>query len=144
MNKFLNIVSITGLTGNLQHVALLMFRGFVSLELIIVHGFKKIGIGVETSEIIPNPLGLPEHLNGFFAIAANIVFPIFVIFGLLTRLATLPILAVTLTGYFVLHANDTLLVRDVPFMYSVVFLFILVIGPGKFSIDALIHKHILK
>jgi putative oxidoreductase len=119
---------------------ILLFRIIVSLELIVVHGFKKIGIGVAASEHIPNPLHLPEAINDVFAISANIFFPFFVMIGFCTRAATLPILAVTMTGYFVLHWNDAALVRDTPFMYSIVFLLILTIGPGKYSIDNYIYK----
>lgn len=140
MKTFLKKITATALSGRNVHVALLIFRILVSLELIIVHGFKKIGIGVENIELVPNPLGLPSEANELFAIAANIGFPIFIILGLFTRLATIPILAVTLTGYLVLHADDNLLIRDVPFMYSLVFLFLLIVGPGKFSMDTLIHK----
>jgi putative oxidoreductase len=60
--------------------------------------------------------------------------------GLLTRLAILPILVATLTGYFVLHWNDALLVKGVPFIYSVVFMLIWVLGPGKYSFDYLINR----
>ncbi|WP_308992424.1 DoxX family protein [Mariniflexile litorale] len=142
MKQFLKKMTTTALEGKQVHAALLFFRIIVSLELIIVHGFKKIGIGVEVSEMVPNPLGLPEGINEFLAISANIGFPVFIILGVFTRLSVLPILAVTLTGYFILHAHDALLIKDVPFMYSVFFLFILIIGPGKYSIDAFIHKKI--
>jgi putative oxidoreductase len=120
--------------------AMLLFRIIVSLELIVVHGFKKIGIGVSVAEQIPNPLHLAETINSVFAISANIFFPFFVLIGFCTRAATLPTLAVTITGYFVLHWNDAALVRDTPFMYSIVFLLILVLGPGKYSIDNYIYK----
>lgn len=116
------------------------FRIVVSLELIVVHGFKKIGVGVKEAEHIPNPLHLPEMINNVFAISANIFFPFLVLIGFCTRAATLPILSVTLTGYFVLHWNDAALIRDTPFMYSIVFLLILIIGPGKYSIDNYIYK----
>lgn len=119
---------------------MLLFRIIVSLELIVVHGFKKIGIGVAAAEQIPNPLHLQETINNVFAISANIFFPFFVLIGFCTRAATLPTLAVTITGYFVLHWNDAALVRDTPFMYSIVFLLILVLGPGKYSIDNYIYK----
>jgi len=51
------------------------FRVLASLELIVAHGFKKVGIGVQEAEHIPNPLHFPETFNSGFAIAANIVFP---------------------------------------------------------------------
>ncbi|GAA3774817.1 DoxX family protein [Flavobacterium ginsengiterrae] len=121
--------------SNLRHFALLFFRTAISFELLIAHGFKKIGIGVSIAEIVPNPLGLPEFLNQAFAIVANIVMPLFITAGLFTKIATLPILAVTLTGFFIVHFHDPIAVKDVPFIYSVCFLYIMVVGPGKFSLD---------
>ncbi|MBK0368325.1 DoxX family protein [Flavobacterium agrisoli] len=144
MKNFFKLCFITDGEAYYFNIALLFFRVVLSLELIIVHGFKKLGIGVPIAEVVPNPLSLPEVLNQSFATAANIVFPFFIMLGVLTRLSTLPILAVTLTGYFVLHAQDNLLIRDVPFMYSIAYLFILLVGPGKFSVDFLIYKKLIK
>jgi putative oxidoreductase len=117
------------------HVTVLIFRFAISLEIMLAHGLKKLGVGVATAEHVPNPLHLPEMLNEGFAIAGNLVFPVFVTLGLFTRLAILPILAITLTGYFVVHWHDSILEKDTPFMYSIAYLFILFIGPGKYSID---------
>lgn len=129
--------------SKLNNVALLFFRIIVSLELIIVHGLKKLGIGVAIPEIVPNPLGLPDTLNYIFATSANILFPICIILGIFTRLSALPVLAVTLTGYFVVHGGDSLIERDIPFMYSICFLLILFVGPGKYSLDkTLSDKHL--
>jgi putative oxidoreductase len=122
------------------HLAMFAFRVLVSVQLMTTHGLKKLGIGVEQAEVVPNPLGLPEQLNSLFATSANLFFPVLVIVGLFTRLATLPVLAVTMTGYFILHWNDSLPEKDMPFMYSLSFLLILLFGPGKFSIDYLINK----
>lgn len=129
-------------TLNLFHLSMLLFRIAVSIELIVAHGLKKLGIGVAMVEQVPNPLQLPEIFNQGFALASNLIFPVFVILGLFTRVVILPILAVTLTGYFVLHWHDALLVKDAPFMYSVVYLLILALGPGKYSIDYFIYKKV--
>ncbi len=112
----------------------------MSLELIIVHGLKKLPGGSVPAEVVPNPLGFPDQLNYLLALAANLVFPLFIISGFLTRLACLPVLAVTLTGYFIVHGHDSLLERDTPFIYSMVFLLIAFIGPGKFSVDGFIIR----
>lgn len=126
--------------SSVNDLALLAFRVAVSAQLIVVHGLKKLGIGVTQAENVPNPLHLPQAINQIFATSANVIFPLFIIFGVLTRLATLPILAVTLTGYFIVHGSDPLPERDVPFMYSIVFLLILILGPGKYSIDNILHR----
>ncbi|NRS87801.1 putative oxidoreductase [Flavobacterium sp. 7E] len=120
-------------------VVMLVFRIVLSLELIIVHGIKKIGIGTTIAEVVPNPLHLPANLNQMFAIVANLFLPFFIMIGWCTRWATLPILAVTLMGYFVVHGNDSLLERDIPFMYSLSFLMIFCLGPGKYSFDKMLQ-----
>lgn len=140
MKKLVQIITNTNLEGKLIHIALFVFRIALSLELIVAHGLKKLGVGVAEAEQVPNPLHLPEAFNSFFADAANLVFPLFVIFGLFTRVAVLPILAVTLTGYFILHWNDALLIKDTPFMYSLCYLFLFFVGPGKYSIDNYLRK----
>lgn len=114
---------------------LLLFRSIVSTQLIVVHGLKKIGIGTGVAETVPNPFNFPNWFNDSFAITANLIFPLFIIAGFYTRLATIPVLAVTLSGYFVVHWNDPLLVSEVPFMYSLSFLIIAFLGAGKYSID---------
>ena len=124
----------------LFNFSMLLFRVAASLEMIFVHGFKKLGIGTAEAEKVPNPLHLPEAFNDAFAVSANIVFPLLVLIGLCTRLATLPTLAVTLTGYFILHWNDAALVKDTPFIYSIIFLLIFLLGPGKYSVDNYLYN----
>jgi putative oxidoreductase len=140
---------ITKITGTVPDTALfdlslLIFRVGISVQLMITHGLKKIGVGVPVAEQVPNPLHLPTILNQGFAVSANLLFPVFVIFGLFTRAAILPIIAVTLTGYFVVHWNDSLLEKDMPFLYSLSYLLVLVIGPGKYAMDFWIHKKLIK
>ena len=140
MRKFFqHIISVSTSAGTFNF-SMLIFRVALSLELMVVHGFKKIGIHVAEAEKVPNPLHLPEIINNAFAISANLIFPVLVILGLFTRIAILPILAVTLTGYFVLHWNDALLIKDTPFMYSLSYLLIMVLGPGRYSVDYFIEN----
>ena len=144
MRKILSKLTITSLQNDFFDIVILSFRILLSVQMIYAHGLKKIGIGVEEAEQIPNPLYLPELINSFFAIAANIFFPLLVILGLFTRLAILPILAVTLTGYFILHLHDPALVKDAPFMYSLSYLLLLYLGSGRYSLDYFIHMKIKK
>lgn len=140
MKKLLFHITQVYVPANRFDLTLLVFRIAVTAELMLAHGLKKIGVGVTNAEIVPNPLHLPEAVNQLFAEAANLFFPILVMLGLFTRLAVLPTLAVTLTGYFVVHWNDSLIEKDMPFMYSLSFLLLLVFGAGKYSIDNFINK----
>jgi putative oxidoreductase len=125
--------------SNFNNFALLIFRLLLCWEMIRVHGLKKIG-NEGTAEVVPNPLKLPPRLNQLIANFSDLVAPVFVALGLATRIAVLPILAVTLTGYFVVHRRDPLSVRDVPFMYSLSYLFIFFIGAGEFSADYYLYR----
>jgi putative oxidoreductase len=118
--------------NDFNNAALLIFRILLCLQMLRVHGLKKFGEG---GEVVPNPLGLPAKINNAIADFSGIVAPVSVAFGFLSRLAIVPILAVTLTGYFVVHRKDALSVRDVPFMYSLSYLYIFLVGAGSFSAD---------
>lgn len=127
--------------GNVfNNAALLFFRVLLCYEMIRVHGLKKMAKANGEVEIVPNPLNLPPKLNQLIANFSDLVAPILVAFGVLTRFSVLPILAVTLTGYFVVHRKDVLSVRDIPYMYSLSYLFIFLVGAGSFSADFYIYK----
>lgn len=126
------------LGGVFNNAALLLFRLMLGYEMIRVHGLKKVAAASGAPEVVPNPLGLPPKLNELIAEFSDLVAPVLVAFGLFTRLSAIPILAVTLTGYFVVHRRDALSVRDIPYMYSLSYLFIFLVGGGSFSLDALI------
>lgn len=115
--------------------ALLFFRILLALELFRVHGMKKFRVENGQREHVPNPLGLPDKLNGMVATFSDIVVPFLIMLGVGTRLVVLPTIGVTAIGYFVVHRKDSLEVRDVPYMYTLCLLFILVMGAGTYSID---------
>lgn len=142
MKKAAYHIVASDLKNPLYNLAMLFFRTALAVQLIAVHGLKKLGIGVENAEAIPNPLGFPSALNDGIAIAANVYLPVLLIFGFLTRLAALPALAVTLTGYFIVHAHDPLSVSDVPYMYSISLLLIVFLGSGRYSADYFLSQKI--
>jgi putative oxidoreductase len=65
-----------------------------------------------------------------------------VILGVFTRLAVLPTIGVTAVGYFVVHKNDSLEGRDVPYVYTICFLLLLATGPGSISLDQYLFNHL--
>ena len=123
------------LGSSFNNAAILVFRILLAVELFRVHGMKKFRIENGQKEHVPNPLHLPEKLNGLVATFSDTVVPFFIILGLGTRLAVLPTIGVTAVGYFVVHRKDSLEVRDVPFMYTLSLLLILALGAGTYSLD---------
>ena len=129
------------LGSGLNNYIIFIFRVIVALELIVVHGLKKIGIATETTEIVANPFGLPYLLNEILAITASLICPLFVIVGFGTRLASIPIVVMTLTGFLIVHSGETWVERDIPFMYTMAFLLIAFTGGGRCSLDNIIYEN---
>ena len=140
MQTILGYIFHSDLGSTFNNAALLIFRILLCYEMFRVHGLKKMAKAGGAAEVVPNPLNLPPKLNGLIADFSDLIAPVLVGLGFLTRLSVLPILAVTLTGYFVVHRKDVLSVRDIPYMYSLSYLFIFLVGAGEFSADFYIYK----
>lgn len=135
MIEFIKQILYSDLGTSFNNAALLIFRVLLAIELFRVHGMKKFRVEGGQKEHVPNPLHLPEKLNGLVATFSDTVIPFFIILGLGTRLAVLPTIGVTAIGYFVVHKNDSLEVRDVPYMYTLSLLLLLALGAGTYSLD---------
>ncbi|WP_347052166.1 DoxX family protein [Flavobacterium olei] len=123
------------LGSSLNNGAILIFRVLLAVELFRVHGMKKFRVENGQKEHVPNPLHLPEKLNGLVATFSDTIVPFLIILGIGTRLAVLPTMGVTAIGYFVVHKNDSPEVRDVPYMYTLSLLLLLALGAGTYSLD---------
>ena len=128
----------------INNAALLVYRILFALELFRVHGMKKFRIEDGQREHVPNPLHIPDKLNGAIATLSDTVVPFLLMIGICTRLIVLPTIGVTAIGYFVVHRRDKLEVRDVPYIYTLSLLFLLVIGAGKYSADFYLFNHLDK
>lgn len=135
MTEIIKQILYSDLGNSFNNAALLVFRVLLAVELFRVHGMKKFRVKNGQKEHVPNPLHLPEKLNGLVATFSDTVIPFFIILGLGTRLAVLPTIGVTAVGYFVVHRNDSLEVRDVPYMYTLSLLLLLALGAGTYSLD---------
>lgn len=133
--EILKQILYSDLGSSFNNFAFLVFRILLAFQLFRVHGLGKFRLKNGEKEQVPNPLHLPEKLNGFVATFADIVVPFLIIFGFGTRLFVLPTIGVTAIGYFVVHRKDSLEVRDVPYMYTLSLLLILALGAGKYSLD---------
>ena len=140
IDTILKTLLYSDLGSEVNNILVLIFRVLLMLELFRVHGMKKFRVENGQREHVPNPLHLPEQLNALVATFSDTVVPFLVVIGVATRLVLLPAIGVTAIGYFVVHRNDSVEVRDVPYMYTLSLLFLWAVGPGTYSIDTyLLH-----
>ncbi len=120
--------------------ALLLLRIGIAV-LMLTHGLPKLDKFAEEPVQFLDFLGLGATLSLALAVFAEVICSILVLIGFATRLAVIP-LAITMTiAITQVHADDPFAKKELPFHYLLVYIFLFIIGSGKFSLDGLIfHK----
>lgn len=125
----------TDLPGSTGHLALLLLR-IAAGVLLLTHGFPKLQKLFSGEEIqFMDPYGLGATTSFVLITFAEFVCSILVILGLFTRLAVIPIMIGMATAVIFAHADDPFGVKEKPLLFFVIFTFLLLIGPGRYSVD---------
>lgn len=108
--------------------------------LLLSHGMQKWTNFSELATQFPDPLGLGSEISLGLAIFAEVFCSIGFIFGVLYRLALIPMIFTMCIAFFVIHGQDPFQVKELAFVYLVVFVIMFITGAGKFSIDRYLAK----
>lgn len=87
-----------------------------------------------------DPFGLGPTISLGLAIFAEVICSVLIMIGFKVRLATIPLMVTMLTAAFYAHWDDPFGRKELPLLYFLTFLGLLVFGSGKFSIDGLTGK----
>ena len=130
------ILSTQALSTDLAALLLrLIFGG-----LFVYHGYDKI-IHYDTYlPMMKDILGIGAKLSYNLLIFSEFCCGIFVTIGLLTRLAVLPIAFSIGVAFFIAHAKDAFMMKELPFTFMLLSLPVFVLGSGRISVDALLQK----
>ena len=124
--------------------AILFITRLVFGILLMSHGIQKWSHFNELSAMFPDPLGVGSSLSLMLAIFGELVCSMAFIVGFLYRLAMIPMIFTMFMAFFVIHANYPFSVKELAFIYLVVFVLMYIAGPGKISIDhwigSMFHK----
>ena len=118
--------------------AMLLIARIVFGILLMNHGIQKWSNFQELSTAFPDPLGIGSPISLGLAIFGELVCSMAFIVGFLYRLAMIPMIFTMIVAFFIVHANDAFAVKEMAFIYLVVFIVMYIAGPGKFSIDHII------
>jgi putative oxidoreductase len=117
-------------------LGLLLLRLGAGGLLLFGHGWGKLMNYGERAGRFSDPIGLGPELGFALVVFTEVVCSALVMVGLLTRLATIPALIFFGVAAFVHHAADPWPRRELPLLFGVAFLALLLAGAGRFSVDA--------
>lgn len=103
--------------------------------LILTHGYPKLMRLLDGNLKFGDPLGIGSGLSFILMVFAEFVCSVFIILGLYTRLASIPLIIGMMTAVFIHHAADPFSAKEKALLYLVAFLCLLFTGSGKYSFD---------
>lgn len=128
----------------LKDFGLLAMRLLFGLAMVYQHGFSNLMGFAEFADKYHDPIGLGSRTSMLLMIFAEFICAIAVSLGFLTRLALIPLIFGLSVAFFVYHANHPFEHKELAFLYLSAFLGLMFLGPGRFSVDALLFQKNIK
>jgi putative oxidoreductase len=126
------------------NLGLLTLRVLVFLPLLVKHGALKVLHFGQMAHDFPNPLHIGSLATLAIATLSDAICSVLIIAGLATRWAALFVLCNLLVAFIFVHHFDLMSWKDmggqIIFMFMGGCVAVFCLGPGKFSVDALIER----
>ncbi len=123
-----------------QALAEVVFRVVVGLFIVTQHGAGKLFSFSEKMEFFPDPLGVGSAVSLGLAVFGEFFCGILLVVGLFTRFAAFNLLAVMFVAGFVFHYADPFSKKELALLYGVCFLYFLLSGGNRYSLDQVLFK----
>lgn len=128
----------TNFNNESVHFMLLVLRVAIG-AFMLVHGYQKLQWILAGGELqFADPIGLGVPASLYLTVFAEFFCSILLILGLATRLAIIPLIILMIVAVFIVHGSDGFEKQEIGLLFLVAYLFLLVTGPGKYSIDRFI------
>ncbi len=107
----------------------------------LTHGLKKLDLLLSDDPVqFADPFGVGPVATLILVIFAEVVCSALLIIGLATRLVVLPLIVTMAVAVFMIHKTDGFERQELGSIYLLVYVFLLVTGSGKYSLDYLICR----
>ncbi len=142
MKKILDLCFNPGEYSNTISLSLLFLRLIVG-GFMLTHGIGKFMMLIGDAPIrFLDPIGLGAGFSLALVVFAEFLCSICLIFGFATRLAVIPLVITMLVATIVVHGADGFGKQELPLLYASIYVFLAVMGSGKFSVDQYLYKKI--
>jgi len=123
-----------------QDLGLLFLRLSGALLLLYVHGLPKIINFAGELQHIDDPLHVGRAFTLGFAIFAEVLCPVLIVPGILTRLASTVVLFLLGVSMLLVHPDWSIADGQFGWLLMIVFGSIALMGAGRYSIDTTLHQ----
>lgn len=121
------------------HVAILLLR-IGAACLVMTHGIPKLMRILEGNYEFGDPLGIGPALSLFLVTFAEAICAFFVLVGLWTRVALIPLIINMLVIVFIAHADDPFGNKEKGAFFLVTWIVLFLTGAGKYSLDKFFNR----
>ncbi|HRD56929.1 MAG TPA: DoxX family protein [Ferruginibacter sp.] len=108
--------------------------------LMMKHGYGKLANFAQYKSQFMNFMGIGQTASLSLAIFAEFFCALFILIGLFTRLATIPLIVTMCVALFKAHNADIFGEGEMATLYLTGYVALLLIGPGKISVDGMMGK----
>jgi putative oxidoreductase len=106
----------------------------------LTHGYGKMTKLFAGTFEFSDPIGLGVESSLVLTVFAEILCALFVLLGILPRLASIPLIITMLVAVFVVHAEDGFKKQELGLFFLISYIIILILGAGRFSVQSLFSK----
>lgn len=139
MEKIKNTLGLM-VSGRVWSFDLGMLLLRLNCGLMLLHGWQKWKDFAKDSKDWPDPFHVGSTLSYSLTVFAELFCTIFILFGLFTRLALVPLIICMAVIVWSIHSGEALEDREHGILYLMCYVTLWFTGPGKFSIDYLMKK----
>ena len=123
-------------------VLLLVVRIFFGI-MFLTHGYDKLMAHATMADLFADPIGLGSVISFWMVVFAELVCSLALIFGILQRIALIPMMVTMIVAFFMVHGGAPFAAKELSFIYLMAFVLLFITGPGKYSFDAVIGNYVL-
>ena len=108
--------------------------------LFMYHGYTKLAAFDQILPMFTDIIGIGPKLSFILVIIAELGCGFLVAIGFITRLAVIPIFFTMLIAFFIAHAKDPFIMKELAFLFLVLCIPIFLSGSGRYSVDHVVLK----
>lgn len=123
-----------------MHSGMFILRVGTGLIMMLSHGWGKLAGYSSMAGSFSDPLGLGSEISLILTIFAEFFCSLFLVLGLFTRYAVIPLIINMAVAVFIVHAGDPFSKQEHGLLFLLPFVFFLLAGPGKYSMDTMVLK----